>query len=98
VRLTALDLLAGERSLPLPGVLSLEHRLHGARDIRLAASGDVAARRKLGRYLAQRHALIVHLLGQQHDIGPRLGIRFAPSAFARGRFLAIAGRLELGNQ
>jgi hypothetical protein len=44
VRLTALDVLAGERSLPLPGVLSLEHRLHGARDIRLAASGDVAAR------------------------------------------------------
>jgi hypothetical protein len=98
VRLTALDLLAGERSLPLPGVLSPEHRLHGARDIRLAASGDVAARRKLGRYLAQRHALIVHLLGQQHGIGPRLGIRFAPSAFACGRFLAIAGRLELGNQ
>ena len=34
-------------------VLSSEHRLHGARDIRPAASGDVAARRKLGRYLAQ---------------------------------------------
>src|SRR5262249_54110613 len=36
-----------------------EHRLHGARDIRLAASGDVAARRKLGRYRAQLPAGLV---------------------------------------
>jgi hypothetical protein len=47
------------RSIRSVRLYSPEHRLHSARDIRLAASGDVAARRKLGRYLAQRHALIV---------------------------------------
>jgi hypothetical protein len=36
----------GRFSAAVIGVLSPEHRLHGARDIRLAASGDVAARRK----------------------------------------------------
>jgi hypothetical protein len=34
--------------------VSPEHRLHGARDIRIAASGDVAARRKLGRSPEQK--------------------------------------------
>jgi len=47
----------------------------------VAAARQMALGRKLGEYLAQRHAARLQLLGQRHDVWPSLTMRPAAPAF-----------------
>src|SRR5262245_52762040 len=78
--------------------ISAQHGLYSARDIGPAAGSQIALLGKGRRDVPKRHAVVVHLLRQQHHVGTRLSIRLAAAALARDRLLAVARGLELGHK